>query len=207
MGYRKSFFRELSDLREYALELRDKEVARIYKEVHTFVLTGEYSSIKNAKKLVKLIDIGASEQVKAANLGISGDTVRVKTRDLSLRLYDLFGNDFFEMAKSGDIDKIRECKKRMYVALHNSRDSSDYILDEVKMQTGYSDRVVSVSSFDLDGCKSEISFLLRFSKLELLKELDDLNKSKLNYIASLLDGKGDRDERYKVMSILDSGGN
>lgn len=205
MGYTKSFFREMADLKLYAYETRNKSVARLYKELHTFVLDGDYSSVKSAPKLVKLIDMGASEQVKASALAITGDTVRNKTRTISMELFELFGRDFFEKARSGDISQEEECKHILFAAVRSCRSSSDYVLDEVKMQTNYSPRD-NMPEFPLDDCKEELSFLLDYSRPALSIRLSSLDKGKLNYLMSLLDGKGDKIAQYEVFSYLEEMG-
>lgn len=202
MGYTKSFFREMSDLKEYAYETRNKEVAKMYKELHTFVLDGSYSSVKSAPKLVKLIDMGLSEQAKAKAMSITGDTVRNKTRTISMELFSLFGRDFFSKLKSGDVVQEEECRRIIFSVMRSCRSSSDYVLDEVKIQTGYSPRNFN-PDFTVDDCKRELAFLGEYSRTTMLGKMQDLSISKLNYLMCLLDGKGDRNEQYEVFSYFE----
>lgn len=201
MGYTKSFFRELSDLRDYVVEVHDKDLALLYKTVHRFVLDCKYSSIKSAQDIVGMLDKGTPTKLMAANLGITASTVRDKVKSTSEELYNLFGRDFFVLFKSGSADDINTCKERLFTAVNVCRSSSYYVLDELKMSLGYNPNL-SYNGVDYADCKKELSFLLKYNKANLTEELEKLSKSKLKYLISLLDGKGEDTDRYSLFQAL-----
>ena len=202
--YLRSFFRELADLRQYVIDVHDKSLAMVYKSVLSFVLDCNYSSVRSAPIVVSMITGGASTKDIALRLGITESTVRDKVGSVSRELYELFGKDFFEKFKSGNADEVTICENRLYTAVNSCRSSSYYVLDELKLHTNYAPKQ-SYEGILYEDCKSEIAFLLKYNKPSLVDDLNKLSKQKLNYLISLLDGKGEEEDRYALFLALNRG--
>lgn len=204
MRYLRSFFRELSDLREYVIEVHDRSLATVYKNVHSFVVECKYSSVKSAPVIVSLLDGGATTKEISVNLGITESTVRDKIGSISKELYGLFGLDFFKKFKSGNADEVQVCEERLYTAINSCRSSSYYVLDEIKILTGYNPKK-TYGGIAFEDCSDEMSFLLKHNKANLVDETKNLSKERINFIISLLDGKGYEEDRYSLFRTLNRG--
>lgn len=204
---RVSFFKRLLEVKDEIGQKRDAEAGRAWLKVKVFAEGGEYSTFKKADDFVKMLLLGYKDDYIARSLGISEVTVRVHKRNLSATLYDLFGDDFFDMLLD-----YRRCKKdvdmRITIAENSILSLFDFVSDDVI--AGVSLAVKEGERFEgisLDDCSKEVSFLVRHSKKKVKEELKSLDFSKLSYLVSLL-SKPSRDtagERQRLIESLSGG--
>lgn len=183
---RKNIFRSMLTCKDKITNDRDKEAARKYLEVKSFVESGSYSPYKYAEDLAKLSLGGYADSYIARMLNIQENTLRVYRGRVSEQLESILGKDFFDLLANYQSNR-REVDRRILCALKYNLTAEDLICSEVVVQSVMNEGSTEV--FDLKDCKREISFLLRHSKSTIETELKSLDKKKLAYLIDLLNSK------------------
>lgn len=198
-----NFFRNMLKCKEEIYNKKDRLSADAYLKVKKFVEGGEYSKVKKAGSMAKLILSGYSNDYIANHFEISSNTVRVEKNQMSVELYRIFPADFF--AKLVNYRENREFVDDCLYSLRTyNLKSSDFVLSDVLMSVRFFEE--SSEDYDLVDLSNEIDFLLRYSKLFLDKELEDIDKFKLKFLVEIIDGKkGNPSLRSKVIKELNKG--
>lgn len=192
-----NFFQRLNDARKYAKNERDRELYSALTSVEKYVKTGRYCQVApddyTAFYAVRLLP-----QTEAADtLNISVNSYNFKKGRLSRRLYDLFGEDFFNLLY--DADGAEQIEARLS-DVGDVRKSSDVILKQ------FNDAVKRHNvngEYSLKDCELEIKLLTRYSRSFLEEALDSIDVDKLGYLIELLDGRAknasDRNQLYDLI--------
>lgn len=208
--YSKGFYRNMILLKKEISQRRDKEGAEVWLHIKSVLEKGGFSSYKRAGELSSLILNGFKDSYIARNFGVEESTIRIHKRNLSKELYDLFGDDFFELFDNFKMNKD-EINSRIYVAEHSGSVAFDLIIDEIQTLLNAKleeNRMVKdfkpeEETISFDSCNAEISFLVRHSKSKIKDELNALNMDKLAYLVGILNLKcGSSKERYELLSLL-----
>ena len=202
-----SFFRRMLEVKEEIGQKKDVGAGRAWLKVKAFVEEGEYSSFRKADDFVKMLLSGYTDEYIARALGISEVTVRVHKRNLSIALYDLFGDDFFDMLLDYR-NHQKDVEMRILIAQESNLSCFDFVSDDVVAGISLSLEGKSVEGdISFDDCSKEISFLVRHSKQKIKGELKSLDASKLLYLIDLL-SKPTREnagERQRLIGLLSGG--
>lgn len=187
--YSKSFFKEMRRVKKRIEEERNVQAGRLYVKVEKFVLNCSYSSYKYAKTLVKLFLEGRSEKEISEVMGISEVTVRYhELTSLSNKLYSIYGKDFFNLMKDFYENK-EELRRRVLYVDCVEKNKYDYCVSNVisEAKEDYSD--LCLSTYDIKDCSKELDFILKYSIKSIKEEMKQLDKDKLNYLLSVIDGE------------------
>ena len=198
--YKKNFFRSMLDCKSEISRIRDLDAAKSYKELESFVVSGVYSSYKDANSLANLSLGGYSDEYVARALGIKENTLRVYRNRVTSELNDLFGEDFFELLLNYKAKK-KEIERRLRFATKVNLTASDLVCEELLVLCK---GLHSGNTYDIEDCKNEISILVKYSKSAVSASLRGIDRDKLAYLIFLLNTSGDLSCKYKLMNLLAS---
>lgn len=160
---------------------------KLWKDVYTYAYSGVYCTAKHTD--TTLIHLGTKSSDAAESCGISSGTVRYNRKSLSDALYERFGYDFFEILTQGD--KVALTSLATLVDMQvNSVTARSVVPDSVLQSIDLLDSVESIVGLTVGDCVEEVLFLKEFSSSALEGRLSKLNKTKLNYLVSLLNQEG-----------------
>lgn len=202
-SYKRGFYRSMIIAKQKIAEKKDRRAGEVWLEVKDILEMGYFSSYKKAGQLSSLILNGYSDEYISKHFGIEEPTVRVTKRKLSIELYKLFGEDFFDLLLNYN-ENSREISKRMYIAKNLNKSAVDLIPEEVlTLVNGSLLGKEPKATFDMKDCSKELSFLLSHSKLKLREEVQRLDKEKLSYLLNMLDGKnGTSSDRFDLLYLF-----
>lgn len=196
----RSFFRNLTLVKEKVLEDRDRQLGEFYNNLKKFVDSGKYSSYSKKEGLLSCIDMSDSEASEV--LGSTPGSIRVSRRNMSNELYETLGYDFFELLLNGDKDGLEEAKERLDYADNGfsassfiGRDVTSLVRSEYNRNIGKEEEV----TYSLDDCLSEIAFLKDHSLKVIEGEFSLLDFRKVMYLLDILDGKEGTYKNYKYL--------
>lgn len=194
----KSFFNEFDKLQK---SNPPEDVNVLLLEMKEFLKKGTYSNYKRSKELMNFW--GMTSIYASKCMGLSEAAIRVKRRDLSNELYQLFGKDVFDRLRSGDRSVLKEIRTKIKI-LQVDKLSTDYIpMEFIEYIRSHSD--VSDATYSVKECKGEIAFLVRHSINMFEKEVSSLDLNKLMFLLRLLDRKsGMADDAYNFISLLET---
>ena len=202
--YKISFYRAMKLAKEDIASKKDKPAGELWLRVKDFMVAGNFSKYKKAGQLSKSILEGYSDSYTARVLGVEESTVRVHINNLSKELYNLFGNDFFDLLKDYSTNK-KEIERRLTGVETVQLSSRDVLPEELLILITKSPRFgtsLEKNDIDLSSCHAEISFLMRHSNSKLKSELSTLSIEKLNYLLDLIDLKVDATARGELLALL-----
>lgn len=201
--YRKNFLTKMKKLKQKIAEEKDREAAKEYMKLHNFVLSCKYTTYYKAKPLVQRFLSGASSEQCSIYLNISHSNTRDQLRLISDKLFDIFGDDFFELFDDFK-SNIKEIHKRLYVSDHVDCTSVDYMfVDFLNLLSA--ERVKQKGDFKAEECLEELKFLIRNSIPNIKSELKTLDPAKLSFLLGVLDGTaGTIDERFNFIKLLET---
>ena len=181
---------------------RDKGAAKVWVSVQKFMEDGSFSTYKKAGTLCRLEMTGYSDERIAEYLNIKETTLRVHKRNISIELFNLFGEDFFDLLSDYDRNSKELILRTKIVCIKND-DINKLIPTEI---TSYIDsKAVGLKDVDysLSSCDDEISFVLRHSVSKLKTEMDLLDMRKLKYVLGLLRSEcGTVRDRFDIKSLF-----
>ena len=199
--YRKNFLSRMRTLKKKIGEEKDREAATVYLEIEKFVLSCEYSKYQKAKQLVRYSLEGDSADQCAVYLNTTCSNIRDRLRLISDSLYNIFGEDIFELFNNFLLNE-KEIKKRVYVANHFKDSASNYLFVDflhIILRNTTSDK----KPYSIYDCKDELEFILKHSIPYVKSELSSLDQSKVAFLIDVLDGKrGNLDERFNFIKSL-----
>lgn len=202
---RKSFFTCLIREKKKAEENSDSLALDFLKEVWEYISKGTYSSCKKCDIMTSLFLENTIDTFIAGELGLSESTVRGHRRNLSSALYTLFGEDFFELFQNTKGNRS-EILKRIYIVENlNVPMENQFVSGVLGFMRSHTSGVKSseLSGIDLASCPEEVKFIFKYCKQSFLQELQALNKEKLCYVLSVMQGtNGTYSERYSLLSKL-----
>ena len=180
---------------------RDVEARDVWKEVQRFLESGEYSSYKKAGSLAKLTLAGHRDSYIARELGIEETTVRIHRRNTSKELFDLYGNDFFDL-----LSNYGDNKKEINLRLSNIRNlgirASELIPEEIIASVS-SSLIEPIDDIDIRDCVSELKYLSRYSIASMKAGLRAQDLNKINYILDVINSNtGSPSDRQYALSVL-----
>lgn len=190
----KSFFIRLNQTRElYERENteRSREVLEIVKRVDDYIN-------RKFQKRIQHVRVATLPSKEAAQiLGTSNSNVKVARKVMSDKLYEVFGEDFFErLANPTGIKEVRRivnsldvnCDRLLPVEMIGYIDNLNYDVDD---------------DIDIKDCKEEIDYLYNNSINSMHTNILMLNGAKLKYLLSVLRGeKGSAKDRAGLATIL-----
>lgn len=207
--YNIGFLRAMSLAKEDIAKRKDKPAGEAYLTLKKFLEQGSYSTYKKAGLLATHVLGGYSDSYTARALDISEATLRVHKRNISIELYNLFGEDFFELLSNYTENK-QEILNRLSIISTFNLSSRDILPEELlvilsSLKGGcnnLTDDDVSISA-----CEREISYLVRHSLNLAKRELESLDTDKLIYLINLLDKNIEAKNRGELLSkIYEEGG-
>lgn len=200
----KNFFSELLDLKDFAYENRDKQLAMVYKDINKYISIGEYSTSKYATTIPMWLKLGLSSKEIAEKAGISWSTARNTIKALSDALYKDFGQDLFRLLRSDNPVVKEGCAMFVSDIVSNSGDSDALVMSDLLIELKYAYKKDNeFANYDLQDCEAEIKLLRDFNKQFMLSRLDSVDKSKLLYLIALLDKRvGNSEDRVDLCNVL-----
>lgn len=195
-----SFFKKMNSATAELKKQGKWNRLELVEELGEFVRGCSWSNNKHRVGMVSMTLEGYDDAFIGASLGISESTVRYTRAQLSNRLWDLFGVDFFEHLVN-DSDDMVICRAKLdWVKLVQNGDVlRDLFLPNIAIQL---EKVYNNNKYEIKDCKEEIKFLLDYSNARIKERLNSLDTDKLAYIGSLLSGKnGAGDITEKEMSL------
>lgn len=201
--YRKNFLSKMIKLKQEIGETKNREAAVEYVRLNKFVLGCTYTKYYKAKNLVQYFLGGHTSEQCSVYLGISQSNTRDQLRLISDILFNIFGEDFFELFENFK-SNAKEIRKRLYVSDHSTYTSCDYIsVDLLNLIT--SEKPKKVGKYKIEECRNEFKFIIKHSNPVIRSELKVLDKSKLNFLIGVLDGNmGTIDERFNFIKSLET---
>jgi len=206
--YKKNFYKEMRDLKGVVAKERNREMGEFWLQLKSFLTDCNYTNYKYAKELVDLCLEGYNDLSIAMKLSVEEGTIRTHKRNLSNILYGMFGDDFFELFVNFK-DNKQELQRRMKLATILCK--GDYLskllpLDVLMMVRDYGESVSDNVSFSIQDCKREIGFLARYNFKAISEELNKLNKDKLGYLISSVEGERPfNSDLYNIISYIEGG--
>lgn len=194
----KSFFLSLDDSISTAKYNANEKQYNLCMDIKTYLLNSNYSNYKNLKLFMSYW--GEPDSYMAKMTGMKESTIRVTRRNLSNLLYDKFGYDFFSLLNSGDNLLLAEAKSR-FELVKKDVDSDSYVLRLVKEECV---GVIGDALYSIRDCSNEIKFLVKHSIPMIKNEISSLDKGKLLYLLSILDGNdGSIQDRVRFIKVLE----
>lgn len=201
--YRKNFLTRMRSLKKKIGEEKDRGAAKMYLQIEKVVLDCDYSKYQKAKQLVRYSLDGNSADQCATYLNTSSSNIRDRLRLISDSLYNIFGEDLFDLFSNFSLNE-EEIKKRVYVANHFKNSSTDYLFMDF-LHIILRNTVPERKSYSVYDCKQELDFILRHSIPYVKSELSTLDKGKVAFLVDVLDGKrGNLDERFNFIKSLEA---
>lgn len=194
-----SFFVELDNVERVLRERKDLKRLKFLAEVKEYAKGCSYINRKNAQKVMYYWTRESKEV--ALLTGLKDGDVRTVKVHISRALYNLFGHDFLSMIRDGTDEEFIECQFKFHGIIED-KDSYSFFPREFVDLIRYD----SISeSFNVADCRDEYLFLRKFCTPSFKKELSALNKNKLAFLLSILDGKaGTPKDRYSMTRRLSS---
>lgn len=197
----KNFFRAMVACKDTIFEKKDRAAADVYLKVKAFVEEGSYTNCKKARSLAEMRLRGLDAHVIAEHFGVAYNTIRTELKRMSKDLWGIFPEDFLDKLSDYRTNKqyVDEIIKSLdYLSVR----AEDLLLMDVV-------RVLRVDAggetYSLADCTEEVDFLKRYSKAFFDEDLHTVDKDKLRYLISILDGSTTVVERAKLIGVL--GGN
>ena len=156
--YRKNFLTRMRSLKKKIGEEKDRDAAKTYLEIEKFVLACDFSKYQKAKQLVRYSLDGNSAEQCAIYLNTSSSNIRDRLRLISDSLYNIFGEDLFDLFINFSLNE-EEIKKRVYVANHFKNSSTDYLFMDF-LHIILRNTTPERKSYSIYDCKQELEFIL-----------------------------------------------
>ena len=201
--YRKNFLTRMRILKKKIGEEKDREAAKAYVQIERFVLDCSYSRYQKAKQLVRYSLDGNSAEQCATYLNTSSSNIRDRIRLISDSLYNIFGEDLFDLFTNFILNE-KEINKRIYVASHFKNSSTDYLFIDF-LHVILRNTTPERKSYSIYDCQEELEFILKHSIPYVKSELAFLDQGKVAFLIDVLDGKrGNLDERFDFIKSLEA---
>lgn len=202
---RASFFTKMRQLKKDIYSRRDVNAAKIYAQVERYVLDCSYTTYKDARRFVKFVMGGYTDDQVSAQMGVRNETVRWREHTLSICLYGIFGDHFFEAMQDVEANEKELDNILYYIRSKSLRE--EYVLTDIValIRADQSNTLPEdLFKFSLDDCFEEIDFLNKHSLPRVKKEFERLDVNKLQYLLSMLEGDaGSVDDCCKLFKALD----
>lgn len=202
-GGRTSFFTRMRLLKRDIQSRRDAVAGRLFLPVEKYVRGCTYTTYKGATRFVELVLGGYSDDQVAERLGVSNNTVRWREHELSCILYNIFGEDFFDMMKEPE-EHMEKLEKLVYLTKVDCRREEYVPIDVIASVNEAVSEEFKLDSMGLEDCLEEISFLAKYSIPGMVEELAGLDEYKLEYLFRVLEGSaGTLDDRFVLLKELE----
>lgn len=201
-GNRVSFFSRMRRLKKDIYNRKDVEAAKIFTSIDKYVRSGHYSSYRDIRRFVELALGGYSDKQMAERMGINASTVRWREHELSLTLYGIFGDDFFDLM--GNVSANREkLRSLVYLAWNSTRREDVVPMEVISRMEDRIDPSLALDKMSLEDCYEEIGFLENFSIPNILRELGKLDVYKLDYLLRVAEGSaGSQEDQYTLLKLF-----
>lgn len=199
----------LDSLRRSLEEYDDPDKRALLSEVVDYVLDGGFSKYSRAGELISTQSIatgadGRTAKVCSELMGISENNFIKKRTQISNELYSLFGDDFFVRLSYDPLQRSLE------TLVHNTItgvEVFDYVNRDVVARVHWKslEEHTDKDVYDVRDCRNELEFLKTYSLPKMWGEFRELDAGKLNYLLSLLEGKGPVRDREGLLHVLTQG--
>lgn len=199
----------LDSLRRSLEEYDDPDKRALLSDVVNYVLDGGFSKYSRAKELISTQSVatgadGRTAKVCAELMGISENNFIKKRTQISNELYSLFGDDFFVRLSYSPL------QRSLGALVHNTItgvEVFDYVNRDVVARVHWKslEEHTDKDVYDVRDCRNELEFLKTYSLPKMWSEFKELDAGKLNYLLSLLEGKGPVRDREGLLHVLTQG--
>lgn len=207
MANRRNFFSRFKNLKVDISNSRNRKAGELWLRLQNVLLNGNYSTIKKSNDCVRLWLGGYNDEVIGMKMNIKENSVRLIRKNISDELYDLLGDDFFELFE--DFEKNESIiEKKVFMLEHLSKGKVLSVAEEIPLDV-YSMirtelRGTELYDFNLDDCKGEINFLRRYSRQNIIGDLHELNLEKVRFLLEVAEGKaGSLDTQYEIFKAME----
>lgn len=194
----KGFFTRLDEIEKKARESGNGRQVSMVVETKKYIKQGSFIKRKNADLVLRYW--GIEDRKVSQGTGLSETNVRGIRKDMSDKLFKLFGSDYLDALEYGDDVHLRKCKYKLSI-VSTGKGSYDYF------PTEFLDIVNSASvevDFSLAECKEEYKFLKDFCITSFSGRLSMLDANKVRYLLRVLDRKaGTPEDTFSFMRKLD----
>lgn len=199
---RKNFFISMLNCKSGIESARNVDAGKIYLKVQSFVESGIYDYYRKADIVAKLSLAGYDVAYISSTLGCSDSATRTHINEMSMELYDIFGDNFLQALmvypkEKGVVDTAMTNMSTFTSTIKN------FIPTEycVPLENLIAD--VDSVSFDLKDCSREIGFLVRFSRGAFERGLVTLDPNKVRFLVDCINRKtGTSSDRVAVVKAI-----
>lgn len=153
------------------------------KLIWTYMMSCKWHNTERTKRLMTFITLKDSEI--AERLNIENNTVRCHKSNYSAKLYEKLGDDCFTIVCSSDERAKRNLIYKLRYLIDGYSDISSFVpssvVDSIMLTPREGDQV-----YDFKDCIKEITFLARFSLIDMARSIDNLDEDKLAFIFEVL---------------------
>ena len=147
------------------------------------MMSCKWHNTERTKRLMTFITLKDSEI--AERLNIENNTVRCHKSNYSAKLYEKLGDDCFTIVCSSDERAKRNLIYKLRYLIDGYSDISSFVpssvVDSIMLTPREGDQV-----YDFKDCIKEITFLARFSLIDMARSIDNLDEDKLAFIFEVL---------------------
>lgn len=168
----------------------------LLKELQDFIMGGSYTNVRNSQYLLRNVKKPVQDQ--ARDLNLSKPAIYKNKKLINNDLERKVGKNIVSNILAGEFDRVNTV---LDYALSEQSISSIVIPSVIdRVQEKEFDKN---STYDLNDCITEISFLKKYSNLDLELLLSDCDSDKLNYLLRLLDFKeSDVESRIRLVETI-----
>ncbi|PHE64255.1 hypothetical protein COF68_05275 [Bacillus toyonensis] len=168
----------------------------LLKELQDFIMGGSYTNVRNKEYLLRNVKKPVQDQ--ARDLNLSKPAIYKNKKLINNDLERKVGKNIISNILAGDFDRVNTV---LDYALSEQSISSIVIPSVIdRVQEKEFDKN---STYDLNDCITEISFLKKYSNLDLELLLSNCDSDKLNYLLRLLDFKeSDVESRIRLVETI-----
>lgn len=206
MSKSKNFFEQFNVMYESALDAGNADLVEILDSLRGFVETTEFMQRSTYDYVGRFFD--HSNREIAMLDGVTDVAVHRKKSRHSDRLFELFGEDLFNLVY--EADPVSAIQRRIDAATQiagGAGTGKDLLVPSV---AAYLYREIDSGSssdeINIRDCKKEAYFLAAYSKATLDQSINSLDQDKLSYLLAVIEGKaGTVSERNSLSEGLRSG--
>lgn len=181
MAYQINFFTMLKRVRDESRESQRYDLAAVADRVVDYIATGKYMAKAPDFDTTRFMDVNDGDLAEI--MGRTKNSVSVLKKRHSARLYQLFGDDFFDLFYvEGGINQLNTRLESVF-----SKDTfqlNDFIHPKVLLEVAKSPK----NEFSIKSCRNEIEFLRHFSSFAVEASLGFFDVEKIGYVSRILSG-------------------
>ena len=195
---RTSFYQMVKDAFVSAVDAKDSDLASALEEVVSYTKEGSFVSSASYADFYSVIYLPRADA--AESLGVSEAALRVREKSMSDKLYQIFGDDFFQLLSTP------EAAKEVRLRLNNTKrhKAADILPGNVVRELRR--RGSATGSYTVDELSEELDFLATVSNPAIERALSQLDSDKLAFVYNAVENsKGGVTTRAHIVERIKGG--